>query len=298
MSDSVLSSFSLERRTRGFSTRTIENYVSCILYFLSMYPINANYDDLRQFLVHIRDEKNYSASTCNSYFSSLSTFFDFLVFEGKIERNIVPSFRKRYLRNYTNNRIPETRKLISVSDMARLVDQPKHIVYKTMILFLAKTGVRRNEFISLDIDDLDLDSMTVHLKHTAKRSNRVVFFDSEAKSFLKSYLDSRSDGNKALFVGVNDGQRISRNQVYSVITREASKLGLHDATGPLDEKFTTHCCRHWFTTWLRRAGMERTFIQKLRGDSFSETIDIYDHIELDELKNAYLKYIPQLGVKP
>jgi integrase/recombinase XerD len=44
--------------------------------------------------------------------------------------------------------------------------------------------------------------------------------------------------------------------------------------------------------------MGRTFIQKLRGDSLKEAIDSYDHIELDELREAYLKYIPQLGVKP
>jgi len=83
-----------------------------------------------------------------------------------------------------------------------------------------------------------------------------------------------------------------------VITRSARDLGLHRREGALDEKFTTHCCRHWFTTWLRRRGMDISFIKKLRGDSMTEAVDIYNHIELDELKEAYLKYIPQLGVKP
>jgi hypothetical protein len=51
-----------------------------------------------------------------------------------------------------------------------------------------------------------------------------------------------------------------------------------------------------FTTHLRRAGMRREFIQELRGDSRREAIDIYNHIDLKGLKEAYLACIPQLGI--
>ena len=42
--------------------------------------------------------------------------------------------------------------------------------------------------------------------------------------------------------------------------------------------------------------MRREFIQELRGDGRKEAIDIYDHIDLKELKEAYLSCIPQLGI--
>ncbi|MGYP000919018562 len=42
--------------------------------------------------------------------------------------------------------------------------------------------------------------------------------------------------------------------------------------------------------------MRREFIQELRGDSRREAIDIYDHIDLRELKEAYLAAIPQMGI--
>jgi len=74
-------------------------------------------------------------------------------------------------------------------------------------------------------------------------------------------------------------------------------LGFHNSKGLLNEKFTPHCFRHWFTTWLRRAGCPRAIIQELRGDVRKEAIDIYDHITQDELKENYLKYIPKLGIK-
>lgn len=71
-----------------------------------------------------------------------------------------------------------------------------------------------------------------------------------------------------------------------VFFKKSSALSLSDA----------NCFRHWFTTWLRRNGMPREFIQELRGDRRREAIDIYDHIDRAELRKTYLAYIPQLGV--
>jgi len=40
--------------------------------------------------------------------------------------------------------------------------------------------------------------------------------------------------------------------------------------------------------------MPREFIQELRGDSRGETIDIYDHIDGEELKESYMGCVPRL----
>ncbi len=81
------------------------------------------------------------------------------------------------------------------------------------------------------------------------------------------------------------------------VANPAEKIGLHDPSSDrLEDYFGPHCCRYWLTTHLRKAGMRREFIQGLRGDSRKEAIGIYDHIDLKELKEAYLASIPQLGV--
>jgi len=59
---------------------------------------------------------------------------------------------------------------------------------------------------------------------------------------------------------------------------------------------TPHCCRHWFTTHLRRNGIRRELLKELRGDSRGEAVDIYDHIDRKELKRANLVAIPELGI--
>jgi len=43
--------------------------------------------------------------------------------------------------------------------------------------------------------------------------------------------------------------------------------------------------------------MPREMIQELRGDVRKEAIDIYYHIDEEQLRMAYLQYMPKLGVR-
>ena len=43
--------------------------------------------------------------------------------------------------------------------------------------------------------------------------------------------------------------------------------------------------------------MSREMIQELRGDVRKEAIDIYYHIDEEQLRRTYLQCIPQLGVR-
>ncbi len=82
-----------------------------------------------------------------------------------------------------------------------------------------------------------------------------------------------------------------------LVEKVATQVGLHDPTSHrMEDHFSPHCCRHWFTAHLRRAGMPGEFIQELRGDVRKEAIDIYDHIDKKELRESYLAHIPQLGI--
>lgn len=181
---------------------------------------------------------------------------------------IVPQFRKRYLRYYKEQR-HEERQLISLEQMKDLTDSAEWIGFKDMFIFFAKTGIRRQELIDLDLQDLYLSKRYAILKPHAKRSNRIVFFDDECAQVLESWITWRQKQRpkireKALFLGVK-GARISRDAVYDATTQHARRLGFHNPKGKLNEKFTPHCFRHFFTTWLRRSGCPRSIIQELRG---------------------------------
>jgi integrase/recombinase XerD len=103
-------------------------------------------------------------------------------------------------------------------------------------------------------------------------------------------------GSSALFLNA-EGDRLNRSGVYNLVTEAAKRAGLHNPVSDrLEDHFSPHCCRHWYCTHLFRAGMRREFIKELRGDSRRDAFDLYNHIDLKELKEAYLACIPQLGI--
>jgi integrase/recombinase XerD len=127
-----------------------------------------------------------------------------------------------------------------------------------------------------------------------------LFFDNEAEYVLRVWLEFRKakerKGTLALFLSRNGG-RMSSNEIGHIVKKHASRIGLHNPESKsLEDHFTPHCCRHWFTTHLIRSGMSRDFVKELRGDIRHEAIDIYNHIDKKELRESYLAHIPQFGI--
>jgi len=259
-------------------------------------------DIIREYIRVLRDERKVSMATIENHLSSISSFLDYLLFDGILESNVALAVRKRYLRRYKNSDYGDahSRKLITTEQLKLLIDSIMVPRDKAIILLLAKTGIRRGELISIDVSDVDLVGLKILLKPKAKRSNRLIFFDEECAKVLQNWLRVREryarDDVPALFI-TETGGRLEDNGVYLAVTKHAARVGLHDeASQRLEDHFTPHCLRHWFTTYLRRSGMPREMVQELRGDARKDAIDIYYHIDEEQLRRAYLENMPVLGV--
>jgi integrase/recombinase XerD len=262
-------------------------------------PIDADKDDIKAFLVYLK-ERGIKFKTIDRIFSCISALYGFLIEEELVENNPILPFRKRYLRKYKSDNDSEIRKLITIEDASRLVNSVLDTKDRCILVLLFKTGMRVGELISLDVSDVDLDKGEIHLKQTSKRSNRVLYLDDEAVAALSRWLVSRRNRrgseDPALFIS-KAGGRIKKRAIEDLIEKHAERVGLHDPkSAKLEDRFTPHCCRHWFVTHLLRAGMSRDFVKELRGDTRGEAIDIYNHIDQKELRESYLAHIPQLGI--
>jgi len=294
---------------RELSAETIRRYKSIIQQFLrfleqgSIRPVDVDKHVLHNY-IRLRRAKGIDQKTLENELSGIASFYDFLVFEDYVGKNPVPGVRKRYLRRYkkqTEGDVESPRKLISVEEMSMLINSVIDTRDKAILTLLAKTGLRRGELISLNVTDINWteQSITLQRKQFKKRSGRTVFFDDETSRVLKRWLSQRENlqpDTPALFVG-EKGDRLKRNGIYSVVVKYAERVGLHDSkSSNPEDHFTPHCFRHFFTTHLRRAGMDREFIKVLRGDRRRDAIDIYDRIDVEELRREYRAYIPQLGI--
>ena len=262
-------------------------------------PQEVTKEDLKSFLIHLKERK-LKSTTIDRIFSCLSAFYEFLIEEELVEYNPILPFRKYYFRKYKKNSDSEIRKLIEVEDAARLVNSILDTRDKCILVLLFKTGMRVGELVNLDLDDIDIAKGEIILKHTKKRSNRVLYIDNEATIALSRWLTSRKSrlgsDEPALFIN-KFGRRITPRSVDKMTRKHAARIGLYDKnSSKLEDKFTPHCCRHWFVTHLIRSGMPRDFVKELRGDVRREAIDIYNHIDRKELRESYLAHIPQLGI--
>jgi integrase/recombinase XerD len=303
----VVKDFLIDAQTRGINKRTLETYHSYLKFYMlnTTRPLDQiDKTDLKVFLLLLRERK-LSSSSINSYFAALKSFFEYMEEEGIVRANPIPSFRARYLKNLLkevkNDAYNSRRQLISVEDMQKLVNSTLDPRDRAVMVLFAKTGIRRNELINVDLKDIDWGSLSIALKKTPKRTNLLVYFDEECARLLKRWLQLREEYNvdpkqQALFIN-QDNQRLNRTAIYQMVTNYAENIGIHDPKSDnLKDKFTPHCFRHWFTTHLLRNGMSREFVSELRGDSLNATIDIYNHINKNDLRAAYMAFIPKLYI--
>ena len=302
MAMSLIEQFQSDCRVRNISSPKIYMlYAEEFLDFLEKRGKKATEvtkEDLKAYLAILRERRLKQASI-NRVFTCLSGFYAFLADEDLISSNPVIPFRRRYLRKYKEDNDSASRQIIDVEQASMLVNSILDSRDKAIVTLLFKTGMRVGELCRLDINDINKDDMSLRLKPAAKRSNRILFFDRETANMLRIWLRVRREKRKddsALFPS-QLGRRLGRGQVENLVERHAARVGLHNPdSASLEDRFTPHCCRHWFTTHLIRAGMSRDFVKELRGDIRKEAIDIYNHIDKEELKESYLAHIPQLGI--
>jgi len=105
--------------------------------------------------------------------------------------------------------------------------------------------------------------------------------------------------DQALFLG-EQRVRLGVAGLGDVVKNAAMRVGLHDPdpTAPLERKYTPHCCRHWWNTYLFLAGLDERYRGYLRGDVPDGSQGQYIHMDAlrREIKKRYLECIPRLGI--
>jgi len=232
----LIEDFLQDCELRRLSSGTIQGYrsslviVSKLLRSRGLSIARLNREALAEVLTHLV-EQGYVYNTLVQYFSALSGFSDYLVWEGLTQSNQVVQFRKRYLKQY-KVRYNSARKLISVEEMAALINFILDPRDKAIVTLLAKTGIRRGELINIDVDDINWIEQSISLKPHPKRSNCTVFFDDECARVLRRWMKTRETFNlkpesRALFVSY-DGKRLKRHGVHKAVSKHAERVGLHN----------------------------------------------------------------------
>ena len=165
----------------------------------------------------------------------------------------------------------------------------KSIRDKAMLEIAYATGMRVTEIISLNVDDVDLDALSVMCKNGNKQ--RIIPLGKLSIKALQEYIETarpnliKVEDEKALFVNIN-GKRLTRQGFWKII--KYYKEQAHITT-----EITPHVLRHSFATHLLQNGADLKSIQTMLGHSDISSTQVYMQFQDDSIKNIYNKAHPR-----
>ncbi len=277
---------------KNYSPHTILNYSHDLKEFFSFIGDASvegiDKDKVRSYLAKLNAD-GLSKRTVSRRMAALRTFYRFLVREGLVSKNPLASVRN-----------PKQEKKLPIildeSDVSRLLDAPSNDLDgrrdKAILETLYSTGMRVSELVSLDLDKVDFISGVCRVFGKGSKERLCPIGDRALKN-IRQYLELRDQqikkSSRAVFLNHSPNQRGSRLTDRSV---RRTLLKYIDQTSRR-EKISPHTLRHSFATHLLNRGADLKSVQELLGHENLSTTQIYTHVSIERLKDAYGKAHPR-----
>jgi len=265
--DQAVELFGLYCRSKGLAPRTLETYLFALEGLRRFLVSNGgppglpDRQDLRAYITEML-ERGLSRGAVRVRMRSIRVFCNFLAREGLVD---VSPFEGVEI-----PRVPEAySRVLSEEEVAKLVKACRgtswlDIRNRAILLTFLDTGIRLSELIQLDLEDVNLGSLTLRIRRGKGNKERYVFMGRTLYRALRRWLEKRgyTSFQGALFITRN-GTRIDRRNVQRTIERIARRAGLNGT------RVTPHLLRHTFD--LARAGLREAHAKASPVDKLSMT---------------------------
>lgn len=283
--------------TGNKSPKTLENYRHYLERFKEFVAENIDpkkidikkIQNYRLYLNRLKDDKGRALGikTQNYHIIALRAFFKYLA------KNDIPTLAPEKIEL---SKIPErTVEVISREELERLfkaVDQTKKNSARDRAILetLYSTGLRVSELKSLNRDQVDLKRREFMVRGKGKKP-RIVFLSKKAADTIETYIKSRKDNFKPLFINslkdkdvtADERRRLSTVSIENLVRKYALKAGII-------KKVTPHTLRHSYATELLINGADIRSVQEMLGHSSITTTQIYTHLTNKKLREIHEKY--------
>ena len=281
----------------GLSSNTLAAYRSDITKFIRWRKAHApgplSGVDIRVLTGYVEElvSLGLAPSSVGRHLASLSTFFRYLIFDGRLDENVA-----RLLNAPTVwDRLPAVLGPASVAKLLETPDAstPVGLRDRAALETLYATGCRASEVVGLRPKDLDFEAGIARCIGKGDKE-RVVPLGSRARDALKLYLAearltliAKRPTTATVFVS-RTGRPMSRSGLWNLVKAHAKAAGL-------PAKVTTHTLRHSFATHLLAGGADLRAVQEMLGHASIATTQIYTRVELSRLREVHSKFHPRSG---
>lgn len=283
---------------RGYSAQTIRAYRSDFDQFLSWLRQALGSDDpaagdispreIRGFVATMHRD-GFARRTIGRRLAAVKSLMKYCVGEGLLQNNpaslvTAPKPEKRLPTVLSRE---EARALMEAPDRSA----PEGLRDAAILELLYSTGIRRSELCGLRLADVDLYEGSIRVLGKGNKE-RIVPVGGAALNALKDYLAARptstAESRRDHFFLRDDGSPLDGNTLYGIVRRYMRRVTEQSKKSP-------HVLRHSFATHLLDNGAGLREVAELLGHSSLGTTQVYTHVTIERLKEAYNKAHPRSG---
>ncbi|MBH26068.1 MAG: site-specific tyrosine recombinase/integron integrase [Candidatus Neomarinimicrobiota bacterium] len=278
---------------RNYSNNTISSYLSDLKSFDSFLEKNRiNFKELNnkhtKLFFRNLSKKKFSPRTIKRKFSSLSSYFSFLLDRRIIKNNplngvFTPKIPKI---------LPEILTIEEINNIFLAAESSKNEILslrdRCILEMLYSSGLRVSEVCELRINNIqfDLDLIRFFGKGSKERIIPLTYY---ARKWLKKYLSesrkilsSRSKRSSNYVFLSNNGLSLTRMAIWLSVKKYVNSAGVL-------KKISPHTFRHSFATHLIDGGANLIEVQALLGHADISTTEIYTHLSREFVESEYMK---------
>jgi len=249
------------------------NYVRGVRHLmlsLKKLPEDCTVDQIKGFLVKLRESGQLSASSINLRVCGIKYYFRHVV----KRLDLVVSIPNPRIAKYQTE-------VLSASEMQVLFKACRDMRQLLIIQFLFDTGIRSSELLRLQFKDFDKDNRTIILRNTKGKKLRVVPYGENLRKTLKAYIKMLGYFPKGTIIESYKikGDPLSLRGLQHIV-REVAKRSR------LKKRIHCHTLRHTYAVHFLNNGGNLPQLQKLLGHSnITTTLHYlkYAHIPLKQV---------------
>jgi len=260
-----LEAFLIDRKAAGLANGTLRFYRQKIKLFSDYCDAQAvkqigqiNPSFLRQYLLYL-EESGHNAGGRHAAFRLLRAFF--LWYEDEVE----PQGWSNPIRKVKAPKVPmEPLEPVSFETVTQMVKVCPHDTFTgdrdaAILLCLLDTGARANEFLSVNLDDINQARGDILIRQGKGRKPHTVYIGKQSKRALRRYLNHRKDESAALWVTHPrfGSERLGYDGLRGILTRRAQEAKVDEPS--------LHDFRRAFALAMLRNGTDIFTLAKLMG---------------------------------
>ncbi len=247
---------------RGQSKSTLQNYIRRIALFVLHFnrlPEAIEEDETNEYLTALaRDPKSPSRSSFKHMVYGLRYYYRLLGMNKKAIA--LPSLKRETKLPVILNRL----------ELKELFKTPQLLKQRIVLTLIYSAGLRGQEVINLKISDVDFERMTIHIRQSKFKKDRIVPLSPTMAIGLKKYLKAENP-YVWLFNGKQPDSKYSTRGLSWVMRENLKKTSI-------TKEVNLHSLRHSYATHLLEEGVNIVTLKELLGHAHITTTMIYLHV--------------------